>query len=119
MENTVTTKEISDFLDSCLNFEKKEKQERLYGKLYHDIRRYVYEDEIDYMSNTIYLNNNISKYYYIGGVNVDKNGFINFIQLDMCVTSKKNIKNNLYIGTDIDEELSKRFLGKKLIYENE
>lgn len=126
MENTVTINEIEEFLDRSLNYATMKKKEREWGKAYHKIEEYVYETGIaegDVAKNyrTISLIYKNAPTYisdiYVGDIKFYPDGTIYYIDIDSFYLKREvdfGKDNNLYIGTNMREELRKRFLGKKL-----
>ena len=119
MKNTTTLKEIESFLDEKLNFAKNEEQEKEYGKNAHQIRPTLSKDgTVCQGSGTIYILNKTLDNFSIGGLNVNKDAVIEYIDIDSIYLERKvnfGKDRNLYVGTDMRKELRERFLGKKLI----
>lgn len=111
MSNTVTVKEIEEFLDRCLNYEKKEYEEKLYGKKRHRVGS----------NNVIYLDNDVRNNYWVGGIGLRSDGTIYAFQIDSGLIPNRfnpnvgNPKRYIYVGTDMEKETEERFIGKKLI----
>ena len=121
---TVTTKEIEEFMDKCWNYAEKEENKKKFGITRHKIYRK------DYRECYIYAENDVFKFTNPFGtkcsddmcfIELDENDIITIIQMDSSYVCNefephKINKRDRYVGTNMSKVMRDKFKGKKLIF---